>query len=165
MGRTPIFKLLIIKDPYIKQYVSTIFDVNPCHVFSIAKHYRLTFPVSTHKSTTLFEFIHCDIWGSNPVKAYDGTKYFPTIVDDFSRSTWIYLIKKISNQIMYWSLLQYSWNSISYYNKRPKKWQWFQVSNDRIFQSKGNHSPKNLCGNPSTKWGCQKEAPTPFEHY
>lgn len=36
--------------------------------------------------------IHCDIWGPYRVPSYSGARYFLTIVDDFSRGTWIYLL-------------------------------------------------------------------------
>ena len=37
--------------------------------------------------------MHIDLWGPYKVPTYNGFKYFMTIVDDHSRSTWIHLVK------------------------------------------------------------------------
>lgn len=36
--------------------------------------------------------IHCDIWGLQRIKSNSGASYFLTIVDDFTRYTWLHLI-------------------------------------------------------------------------
>jgi hypothetical protein len=38
-----------------------------------------------------------DIWGPFKVPSRDGFHYFLTIVDDFSRCTWVYLMHKKSD--------------------------------------------------------------------
>uniref|UniRef100_A0A2N9GYQ8 Reverse transcriptase Ty1/copia-type domain-containing protein n=1 Tax=Fagus sylvatica TaxID=28930 RepID=A0A2N9GYQ8_FAGSY len=45
-----------------------------------------------HKTSHTFDLIHCDIWGPYFLPTHDGFKYFLTIVDDCSRSTWVYLM-------------------------------------------------------------------------
>ena len=40
-----------------------------------------------------FELVHSDVWGPCPVMYPNGFKYFITFVDDFSRITWLYLMK------------------------------------------------------------------------
>ena len=54
---------------------------------------RLPFPVSSSKSAKCFDFIHVDIWGPFGVPSVFGHKYFLTIVDDYSRHIWIFLMK------------------------------------------------------------------------
>lgn len=39
-----------------------------------------------------FELLHCDIWGPYKVPTHNGKKFFVTIIDDFSRYTWVFLI-------------------------------------------------------------------------
>lgn len=68
-----------------------------CSICPLAKLHKLPFPVSQHKSQNNFELIHCDLWGSCKEIAYDGSRYFLTIVDYFSRCTWVYLLKLKSN--------------------------------------------------------------------
>ncbi|GKB19040.1 ribonuclease H-like domain-containing protein [Tanacetum coccineum] len=61
-----------------------------CHK---AKQTRKTFPLSDHKSKTLGELVHLDLWGPYGVPSREGFKYFLTIVDDYSRDVWAYLVK------------------------------------------------------------------------
>jgi hypothetical protein len=63
-----------------------------CTICPLAKQCRLSFPVSTSKSESIFDMIHCDIWGSFSIESINGSSYFLTIVDDFSCYTWIYLL-------------------------------------------------------------------------
>lgn len=36
--------------------------------------------------------IHCDLWGPYRTTAFCGSRYFLTIVDDYSRAVWLYLL-------------------------------------------------------------------------
>jgi hypothetical protein len=63
-----------------------------CDVCPLAKHKRLPFPNTGHKTSHTFDLIHCDIWGPYFLPTHDGFKYFLTIVDDCSRSTWVFLM-------------------------------------------------------------------------
>ncbi|MDV3146753.1 MAG: DDE-type integrase/transposase/recombinase, partial [Sweet potato little leaf phytoplasma] len=47
----------------------------------------------------IFELIHCDIWGPYRSSTHSGHKYFLTIVDDFSRYTWLFLMKTKSEAL------------------------------------------------------------------
>jgi len=51
------------------------------------------FPISTTVSLKFFELIHVDIWGPYSIPSFEGHRFFLTVVDDFSRFTWIYLLK------------------------------------------------------------------------
>jgi Integrase core domain len=48
------------------------------------------------KSKGIFELVHSDVWGPAAVESYNGFKYFVIFIDDFSRTTWIYLMKNKS---------------------------------------------------------------------
>ena len=67
-----------------------------CDIFHFAKQKRLSFPISTHVSHCLFDLVHFDLWGPFSVPTIEGYKYFLTIVDDYSRCTWVYLLKSKS---------------------------------------------------------------------
>ena len=43
-----------------------------------------------------FELVHSDVWGPCPVMSPIRFKYFITFCDDFSRLTWLYLMKSRS---------------------------------------------------------------------
>ena len=64
-----------------------------CQICPQAKQTRNSFPHSSIKTTAPFQLIHIDVWGPYKVKSYSGCNQFITIVDDFSRFTWIHLIK------------------------------------------------------------------------
>ena len=44
-----------------------------------------------------FEIIHCDIWGPHHVPSYNGCRYFLKLVDNYSRFTWLLLLKHKSD--------------------------------------------------------------------
>lgn len=75
---------------------SKIDDTYACEICHKAKQNRESFPLSSHKSVALFEFVHADVWDPYSVESHDGYKYFLTLVDDFSRVTWIFLMKSKS---------------------------------------------------------------------
>lgn len=63
-----------------------------CEVCFRAKHPRDKFPLSENKALRIFENVHCDLWGPYRHPSSCGARYFLTIVDDFSRALWIYLL-------------------------------------------------------------------------
>jgi hypothetical protein len=65
----------------------------PCTICPLARQKRLSFPHSITSSTSIFDLIHCDIWGPYFVGSRNDHHYFLTIVDDYSRYTWIHLLK------------------------------------------------------------------------
>lgn len=65
----------------------------PCSICPLAKLRKLPFLVSAHRTEKCFELLHCDIWGPCNEIGSDGSRYFLTIVDDFSRCTWAYMLK------------------------------------------------------------------------
>ncbi|XP_075648676.1 uncharacterized protein LOC142619463 [Castanea sativa] len=67
-----------------------------CTFCLIAKHKRLLFPFFDHLPDNAFDFIHWDVWVPFAKFTHDSFRYFLTIVDDATRSTWIYLMKSKS---------------------------------------------------------------------
>lgn len=63
-----------------------------CDVCQRAKQTREKFSLSDHKASDIFEFVHCDLWGTYKTPSSYGASYFLTIVDDFSRAVWIFLL-------------------------------------------------------------------------
>ncbi|XP_019255174.1 PREDICTED: uncharacterized protein LOC109233765 [Nicotiana attenuata] len=64
-----------------------------CEVRPLAKQSRLKFPVSDSSSNCVFQLLHLDVWGPYRKPTYDKRYYFVTIVDDYSRYTWVCLIQ------------------------------------------------------------------------
>ena len=70
-----------------------------CQVCPKAKQTRLPFPVSSIKTLKPFELIHIDVWGPHAVHTSSGCNQFLTIVDDYSRFTWIHFLKHKSDAV------------------------------------------------------------------
>jgi len=67
-----------------------------CDVCPLAKQTRQPFPFSSISTSKCFSLIHCDIWGHYKTPSISGAFYFLTITDDFSRFTWVFLMRNKS---------------------------------------------------------------------
>nr|GEU34268.1 putative ribonuclease H-like domain-containing protein [Tanacetum cinerariifolium] len=52
---------------------------------------------SISSSTAPFDLVHYDVWGPTPVSIKGGSRYYVSFIDDFTRYTWVYLMKRRSN--------------------------------------------------------------------
>jgi hypothetical protein len=75
--------------PFVKY--KPIFVCDACHLG------KLPFPNKNLRCKTMFEIVHMDIWGPINIDCTHGHRYFLTMVDDFTRHTWIHLIKSKSD--------------------------------------------------------------------
>ena len=73
-------------------------EVTQCDTCHLSKSARLPFSSSSNKTSQAFELVHSDVWGPF-LESFDGYKYFVTFIDDFSRVTWLYLLKSKSEVI------------------------------------------------------------------
>jgi len=85
------FKFLVNNFPDISANKDFICDVCPQ-----AKQSRDSFPQSVSRASMSFQLLHVDIWGPFSVPSKNGSRFFLTIVDDYSRCTWVYLMKNKS---------------------------------------------------------------------
>lgn len=67
-----------------------------CVSCQLAKHHALPFNNNDSISSAPFDLIHSDIWGPSPNATLEGLQYFVIFVDDYSRYTWLYLLKNRS---------------------------------------------------------------------
>ncbi|XP_019155254.1 PREDICTED: uncharacterized protein LOC109152134 [Ipomoea nil] len=90
LGHFPMNKLQFLTD--IKASITKNFICDACH---LAKHKRSPFPLSVTTSKAIFDLVHADVWGPFPVCSLkgDSERYFLTLVDDYSRFTWLHLMK------------------------------------------------------------------------
>lgn len=63
-----------------------------CDTCFRGKQTRVCFHESSNKAAELFALIHCDLWGPYRMVSSSGAAYFLTIVDDYSRAVWIFLL-------------------------------------------------------------------------
>lgn len=73
-------------------------DSISCETCHMSKATRLPFSSSLSRASKMFELVHSDVWGPTS-ESFDGFKYFVIFVDDFSRATWLYLLKS-KNEVM-----------------------------------------------------------------
>ncbi|KAL5729693.1 hypothetical protein ACHQM5_002605 [Ranunculus cassubicifolius] len=67
-----------------------------CHVCALSKHTRSSYISRMHRTPCAFDLIHSDVWGPSPVTSLSGHRYYVTFIDDHTRCTWVYLLKKKS---------------------------------------------------------------------
>jgi len=126
----------------------------------LVKQSRLPFNPSVISSTKPFAMIHCDIWGPYRHPCLSGAHYFLIIVDDFTRFTWIFLMKH-KNEAQ--SLLKFFFNYVliqfKVHIKILRSGNGGEFLSLRPFlQEKGALFSTFLCLHASTKWGYGTQA-------
>lgn len=62
----------------------------------MSKSVKLPFYASNNESDEHLFKIYCDLWGPAPTKFVQGFKYYALFVDDFTRFSWLYPLKRQS---------------------------------------------------------------------
>lgn len=87
-------KMLAQKFPFI-----TCSNNVACTICPQAKQTCLCFPSSSIKTSKPFQVIHCNICGPFSLPSHLNARFFLSIVDDYSRATWIYIMNVKSETI------------------------------------------------------------------
>ena len=73
-----------------------------CEACALGKQLREEFPLQTEKKQReLIELIHTDVCGPMQTMSIGGARYFLIFVDDRSRFTWVYFIRRKSDVFEY----------------------------------------------------------------
>ena len=89
-------------DAVLNSVVSSIdnsVDFSKSDIVSYCKHclsgkmHQLSFDKSDFHSTKPLELIHNDVWGPAPVSFVNDFRYYLVLIDDFTKFTWVYLLK------------------------------------------------------------------------
>jgi len=65
-----------------------------CELCQFGKHSHSSFSSRVSKRANFpFSVVHSNVWGPSRVSCKQGFHYFVTFIDDFSRTTWLYLMK------------------------------------------------------------------------
>uniref|UniRef100_A0A803PS03 Retrovirus-related Pol polyprotein from transposon TNT 1-94 n=1 Tax=Cannabis sativa TaxID=3483 RepID=A0A803PS03_CANSA len=64
-----------------------------CEECVYGKSCRVKFATSQHTTKEKLAYIHSNLWGPSRIKTLGGASYFISIVDDFSRKVWVFLLK------------------------------------------------------------------------
>lgn len=82
---------------YLQKLFPNLFPNNvplpTCETCLRAKQPRVTYRSNHTRVSHMFDLVHSDVWGPSPVTTPLGFQYFIIFVDDYSRMTWIYLLK------------------------------------------------------------------------
>ena len=84
-------------------YESSVESV--CDSCQQAKSHQLPYPVSISVSTAPLQLIFSDVWGPAPTSV-GRFSYYVSFIDDYSKFTWIYLLKKRSGVFQVFSNFQ-----------------------------------------------------------
>ncbi|GJV83550.1 RNA-directed DNA polymerase, eukaryota [Tanacetum coccineum] len=71
-------------------------DISDCSGCKLAKFSALPFDNSVSSSNAPFDLVHSDVWGPSPIYTKGGSRYYVSFIDDFTRYTWVYLMKRRS---------------------------------------------------------------------
>ena len=86
-----------------------IVDLSFCEPCVLAKQHRLSFKSGEHLSKNCLDYVHADLWGPEKFETHGGKKYFLSIVDDYSRRVWTFLLKtkdETFSKITEWKTLE-----------------------------------------------------------
>jgi hypothetical protein len=64
-----------------------------CKGCALGKNIKKPFPSNKNRFKEILDLIHSDVCGPMPVKSLRGSLYYIIFIDDYSRKTWLYLLK------------------------------------------------------------------------
>lgn len=66
-----------------------------CEACVKGKQHRQSFPVGkSWRARWPLEIVHTDIAGPFDIPSFGGNRYYLTFIDDFSRKSWVYILKE-----------------------------------------------------------------------
>jgi hypothetical protein len=71
-------------------------DFDFCEHCIYGKQNRVIFPSGATRVKGILELIHSDVFGPILVPSLGKSMYYVSFIDDFSRNTWIYFLRKKS---------------------------------------------------------------------
>nr|GEU41502.1 retrovirus-related Pol polyprotein from transposon TNT 1-94 [Tanacetum cinerariifolium] len=61
--------------------------------YVLGKSHRVSFGVGRHTTQGVIDYVRSDLWGPSQVESLGGKRFFLSIVDDYSRRVWVYLLR------------------------------------------------------------------------
>lgn len=65
-----------------------------CNSCTLGKNAKMSFPTNENQAKGILDLVHLDICGSFSSPSLMGYMYYITFIDDHSRKTWIFVMKK-----------------------------------------------------------------------
>nr|GEY20607.1 retrotransposon protein, putative, Ty1-copia subclass [Tanacetum cinerariifolium] len=66
--------------------------LNFCENCILGKSHRVSFGVERHTTQGVIDYVHSDLWDPSQVESLGGKRYFLSIIDDYSRRVWVYIL-------------------------------------------------------------------------
>lgn len=71
--------------------------IDMCKHCVFGKQKRVSFGKGQHSSKGALDYIHADCWGPSRQSSNGGSRYFLSIIDDYSRMNWVFFLKHKSD--------------------------------------------------------------------
>jgi hypothetical protein len=98
LGDAVLFRLqLLASQGHLGSVSFHKFDCMSCQ---FGKQTKLSFNNSDYFSSTPFDLVHFNVWGSAPFTTEGGSHYFVIFADDYSRFPWTYMLKHRSDLVL-----------------------------------------------------------------
>jgi hypothetical protein len=84
--------------PFLRKMVEGIPELQSTHEgvckgCALEKNIKKPFPSNSNRSKEILDLIHSNVCGPMSVKSLGGSLYYVIFIDDYSRKTWLYLLK------------------------------------------------------------------------
>lgn len=83
-----------------------------CDSCVLGKQHKVKFPALASPNVSacsdILEYLHADVWGPASVPSQGGNRYFLSVIDDYSRKVWIFLMKhksEVFDKFKNWKVL------------------------------------------------------------
>lgn len=70
-----------------------ISDLSFCEHCILGKASKKSYKSAMHITESRLDYIHSDLWGPARIATHGGARYFLSLIDDFSRKVWVYMLK------------------------------------------------------------------------
>jgi hypothetical protein len=84
--------------PFLRRMVEGIPELKSTHEgickgCALGKNIKKSLPNNNNRSKEILNLMHSDVCGPMLVKSLGGSSYYVIFIDDYSRKTWLYLLK------------------------------------------------------------------------
>jgi hypothetical protein len=131
-----------------------------CRGCALGKNAKDSFPSNESRSKGILDLIHSYVSGSMSVASVQGSSYYVTFIDDFSRKTWIFFMK--TKDEVFSRFQEFRAQVENQTGKKIKVLRWIMGEStppmtSRILQGGRDQEGVDSLIQPSTKWGCREK--------
>ena len=97
MGHPQTKSIKLLQDKKFIEVSSWMKSATVCVSCQLGKSCKLPFGLRNKISSNPLDKIHCDLWGPAPNNSTQGYKYYAVFIDDHTRYTWLYPLRRKSD--------------------------------------------------------------------